>query len=111
MTLCRFEIHFGGEIYSFNDPGRFLLWLPDRGNVSNEDVYLRGVLVGGEEGSPEVTTFFRKELRLAPTLVVGSEGPSGIFVVDVDIDLVRRGQFVRLVSQILQAAGRAEKRS
>ena len=27
------------------------------------------MLARGEEGSPEVTTFFRKELRLAPTLV------------------------------------------
>ena len=30
---------------------------------------MRGVLAQREEGSPEVTTFFRKELRLAPTLV------------------------------------------
>ena len=68
MTLCCFEVRFGGETYSFDDPGRFLLWLQDRGDVSNEDVYLRGVLARGEEGSPEVTTFFRKELSLAPTL-------------------------------------------
>ena len=69
MTLCRFEVHFEGETYSFDDPGHFLLWLQDRGDVSEEDVFLRGVLARGEEGSPEVTTFFRKELRLAPTLV------------------------------------------
>ena len=40
MTLCRFEVRFGGETHSFDDPGRFLLWLQDRGDVSNEDVYL-----------------------------------------------------------------------
>ena len=69
MTLCHFEVRFGGETYSFDDADHFLLWLQDRGDVSKEDVYLRGVLARGEEGSPEVTTFFRKELRLAPTLV------------------------------------------
>ena len=58
-----------GWDHSFDDPGHFLLWLQDRGDVSNEDVYLRGVLARGEEGSQEVTTFFRRELRLAPTLV------------------------------------------
>ena len=40
MTLCRFEVRYGGETYSFDDPGRFLLWLQDRGDVSKEDVYL-----------------------------------------------------------------------
>ena len=65
----RFEVHFEGQTYSFNDPGRFLLWQQDRGKVSKEDVFWRGVLTRGEEGSPEVTAFFRKELRLAPTLV------------------------------------------
>ena len=69
MTLCRFEVRFEGETYSFYDPGCFLLWLQDRGDVSKEDVFLRGVLAWGGEGSPEVTTFFRKELRLGPTLV------------------------------------------
>ena len=68
MTLCRFKVRFEGETYSFDDPGHFFLWLQDRGDVSKEDVFLRGVLARGEEGSPEVTTFFRKELRLAPTL-------------------------------------------
>ena len=68
MILCRFEVHFGVEIYSFDDPGRFLLWLHDRDDVSKEDVYMRGVLARGEEGSPEVTTLFRKELRMATTL-------------------------------------------
>ena len=69
ITLCHFEVCFGGETYSFDDPGRFLLWLQDRGDVLKEDIYLRGVIAPGEEGSPEVTTFFRKDLRLAPTLV------------------------------------------
>ena len=40
MTLCSFEVRLGGETHSFDDPGRFLLWLQDRGDVSNEDVYL-----------------------------------------------------------------------
>ena len=69
MTLCRFEVCFGGETHSFDDPGHFLLRLQDRGDVSNEDVNLRGVFARGEEGSQEVTAFFRKELRLASTLV------------------------------------------
>ena len=69
MTQCRFEVCFEGETYSFDDPGHFLLWLQERGDVSKEDMSLRGVLARGEEGSPEVTTFFRKELSLAPTLV------------------------------------------
>ena len=44
MTLCRFEVCFEGETYSFDDPGRFLLWLQDRGDVSKEDVFRQGVL-------------------------------------------------------------------
>ena len=69
MTLCRFEVRYEGETHSFDDLGCFLLWLQDRGDVLKEDLFLRGVLARGEEGSPEVTTFFRKELRLALTLV------------------------------------------
>ena len=44
IALCCFEVRFGGEIHSFDDPGHFLLWLQDRGDVSNEDFYLRRVL-------------------------------------------------------------------
>ena len=44
MTPCRFEVRFEGETYSFDDPGHFLPWLQDRGDVSKEDVFLRGVL-------------------------------------------------------------------
>ena len=69
MTLCRFEVHFWGMTHSFDGPDHFLLWHQDQENVSNNDVYLRGVTARGEAGNQEVTTFFRKELRLAPTLV------------------------------------------
>ena len=51
MTLCRFEARFEGKTYSFNDPGRCLLRLQDRGDVSKEDVFLREDLARGEEGS------------------------------------------------------------
>ena len=40
MTLCHFEARFLGENYSFDDPGCFLLWLQDRGDVSKEAVFL-----------------------------------------------------------------------
>ena len=40
MTLCRFEVRFGGKTHSFDDPGHLLLWLQDRGDVSKEDVFL-----------------------------------------------------------------------
>ena len=69
MTLCHFEVHFGDVTCSFNGPHRFHLWLQNQGHASNDDINLRGVLAQGEAGSQEVTTFFRKELRLAPTLV------------------------------------------
>ena len=111
MTLCHFEVHFGGVTHYFNDPECFFFWLQDRGDASNDDVYLRGALARGEVGSQEVTTFFRKELRLALTLVRCNKGPSSIFVIDVDIDFVRRGQFVRLMRMILQETRRAAKRS
>ena len=68
-SCCRFEVRFGGLTHPFNDPDCFLLWLQDRGDASNDDVYLQAVLTRVEVGSQEVTTFFRKELRLAPPLV------------------------------------------
>ena len=70
MTLCRFE----GVTCSFYGPDCFLLWLQEQEDASNDDVYLRGVPARGEVGSQEVTTFFRKELRLAPTLVLWQRG-------------------------------------
>ena len=69
MILGRFEVRLEGETTSFDDPDCFLLWLQDRGDVPKDDLFLRGVLARGEEGSPEVTALFKKELRLAPTLV------------------------------------------
>ena len=69
MTVCCFEVCFRDVTRSFVGPDLFLLWLQDQEDASNDDVYLRGVPARGEVGSQEVTTFFRKLLRLAPTLV------------------------------------------
>ena len=69
MTLHSFEVCFRGATCSFDRPGRFLASLQVQDDTASGDAHLRGVLALGEAGSWEVTAFFRKELRLAPTLV------------------------------------------
>ena len=111
MTLCHFEVCFGDVTHSFNDPDRFLLWLQDRGDASNDDVSLRGVLARGEAGSQEVTTFFRKELKLAPTLVRWQRRTLWYLCNRCGHRLCEGGQFVRLARRMLQETRRPAKRS